>query len=63
MPSHWSEEEQIHLLNSVPTYRKIIRKDSKEAKRLLEKLAHEIHQQNPILHKRTENAIMERLPY
>jgi hypothetical protein len=64
MARHWVENEEIHLLNSIPSYRqKIEQKSLTEAKRITFELAKEIHQQFPILQGRTENAIYERLPY
>jgi hypothetical protein len=60
----WSEKEQSHLLEAIPTYRdKIKNKDLKEAKRLTLELAEEIHHSVPDVQGRTVNAINERLPY
>jgi hypothetical protein len=64
MAKHWSKEEQIHLLNLIPSYRqKTHQKDLKEAKRLTLEMAYYIHQHYPSLQNRTVNAIFERLPY
>lgn len=64
MTKHWSEEEQIHLLNSITSYRrKIYEKDITEAKRQTLELANYLHQHYPSVQGRTVNAISERLPY
>jgi hypothetical protein len=64
MANHWSEEEQIHLLNSITSYRrKIHQKDITEAKRQTLELANYLHQHYPSVQGRTVNAISERLPY
>jgi hypothetical protein len=45
---YWSEKEQSHLLEAIPSYRgKIQNKDLKEAKRLTLELAEEIHHSVP----------------
>jgi hypothetical protein len=64
MANQWRQEEQIHILNSVPSYRqKIHLKNNKEAKRLTLEVAYYIHQHYPSVQNRTVNAIYERLPY
>jgi hypothetical protein len=64
MANHWRQEEQIHLLNSISSYRrKIYQKDIQEAKRLTLELAYYIHEHYPSIQNRTVNAIFERLPY
>lgn len=64
MANHWSEEEQIHLLNSIAFYRRRIHgKEIKEAKRQTLELANHLHQHYPSVQSRTVNAISERLPY
>jgi hypothetical protein len=64
MAKHWVEEEQIHLLNSITSYRQTIyQKDIKEAKRQTLGLAKYLHQQHPSIQNRVVNAIYERLPY
>ncbi|MFB3164544.1 hypothetical protein ABLO26_24595 [Neobacillus sp. 179-J 1A1 HS] len=61
---YWSEKEQSHLLEAIPSYReKIKNKDITVAKRITLELAEEIHQSVPDVQGRTVNAINERLPY
>jgi hypothetical protein len=67
MAKHWSKEEQNPLLESIISYRELIKDvhdtDIKEAKRLTLDLAKQIHTKNSIVQNRTDNAIYERLPY
>lgn len=64
MANHWSEEEQIHLLNSITSYRRnIYQKDIKEAKRQTLELANYIYQHYPSVQDRTVNGISQRLSY
>jgi hypothetical protein len=60
----WSKQEEVHLLNAIPSYRQRIKNIVlKEARRLTLELAEEIHKDYPEVQGRTVNAIYERLPY
>ncbi|QNF29645.1 hypothetical protein [Metabacillus elymi] len=64
MNKHWSNEEQIHLINAIPSYRqKFQYVDQKEAKRITLEISQFLYQHNPKLQTRIVNAIFERLPY
>ena len=73
MPKHWTEEEQLHLLNEIPLYRKKItiplhrqkieQKELKVDKCVTLEIANNIHQKCPTVKNRTVNSIYERLPY
>lgn len=60
----WSKQEEVHLLNAIPSYRQRIKNTGlKEARQLTLELAEEIHKDYPEVKGRTVNAIYERLPY
>lgn len=63
MARHW-RDDQLHLLSALSEYRNRIEgKDTKEAKKITNSFARDLHHNTTELHHRSINSIAERLPY